>query len=260
MNKSKTITEAQCEIATALQHLPGLAAQLPNVLKPLVEWLAPPRGTYAQVSLRYGNLKKNRQAPTTKPAEKWAMTRDLAAISYVRESPTENREMEVQNPSNHTEETFCTVMNQEKVADVSEPRAAHPVTPDPLQEPSDAGDPLREVVSALAKAASDPQLRFNFISLKWFRDTYLPQLGYAWATTPEQRKSALVQAINRKWILTGHVVNPKNPQHPVTEIKVNRSLSEVRDILGQPGAFGSGFMPIVIPGEPLSETVLRERR
>jgi hypothetical protein len=110
---------------------------------------------------------------------------------------------------------------------------------------------------ALAKAQRDPQL--SFVSLKWFRDVYLAQQGYAWAALPEDRRHTLVQAIDRKWILTSKHPNPKNPQFPVTAIKVN-PVAEVRKILTQEAGFGSAFAPITIAGEPLSTTVLRERR
>ena len=111
---------------------------------------------------------------------------------------------------------------------------------------------------ALAKAELDPQL--GFVSLKWFRDKFLPQCGYSWAASEEERQRVLANAIERGLILKSRVANPKNPQFPVTAIKVNRPLAEVRRILDQEPGFGSAFDPIAIAGEPLSQTVLRERR
>jgi hypothetical protein len=126
-------------------------------------------------------------------------------------------------------------------------------------EPSEtARDPARDIVTALAKAEQDPQL--GFVSLKWFRDTCVPQQGFPWAAIPDERRRALVNAIDRKWILTSKVANPKNPQFPVTAIKVNRPLTEVRSILEQKPEVRSKFGPIAMRGEPLSQTVLRERR
>jgi hypothetical protein len=121
-----------------------------------------------------------------------------------------------------------------------------------------ASDPAQDIVVALAKAEKDPQL--GFVSLKWFRDTYLPQQGYPWAAIPDERQRVLVSAIDRNWILTSRVANPKNPQFPVTAIKVNRPLSEVHNILEREPGSRSGFNPIAMRGEPLSQTVLRERR
>ncbi len=121
-----------------------------------------------------------------------------------------------------------------------------------------AEDPARDLMLALARAEQDPQL--GFVSLKWFRDTYLPRQGHAWDVAPDARQRVLVEAINRGWILTSKVANPKNPQYPVTAIRVNRPLADVRRILDQEAGFASPFAPITIPGERLSETVLRERR
>jgi hypothetical protein len=66
--------------------------------------------------------------------------------------------------------------------------------------------------------------------------------------------------IDRNWTLTSRVANPKNPQFPVTAIKVNRPLAEVRDILDREPGSRSGFNPVAMRGEPLSQTILRERR
>lgn len=120
-------------------------------------------------------------------------------------------------------------------------------------------DPVREIVQALARAESGNQ----FVILKWFRDTYLPQQGLAWAATPEERHRALAVAIDWRWILTSRIPNPRNPQFPATAIRVNRPLAEVRAILNQDtGDTGERphFAPIAIRGESLSATVLRERR
>ena len=117
---------------------------------------------------------------------------------------------------------------------------------------------MEDLLRALEKAEHEPQ--FGFVSLKWFRDVYLPRQGYSWAAAPESRQTVLVEAINRRWILTSKVANPKNPQFPVTAIKVNRPLAEVRKVLGREASFGAVFAPIPIAGEPLSESLLRERR
>jgi hypothetical protein len=113
----------------------------------------------------------------------------------------------------------------------------------------------RELLQALAQAEMGSQ----FVALKWF-DTCLPQKGFSWGTTPEERHRVLADAINRRWILTSRIPNPKNPQFPVTAIRVNRPMDEVRAILDENAKANSAFAPISIPGERLSETVLRERR
>jgi len=60
-------------------------------------------------------------------------------------------------------------------------------------------------------------------------------------------------------ILVGKVPNPKSPQFPVTSIRLNRLMPEVQEVLGLPKK-DLGFHPIHIKGEPLSATILRERR
>ncbi|MBI4478713.1 MAG: hypothetical protein HY651_01710 [Acidobacteria bacterium] len=228
MNSEKTILEAQSEIEEALHQLPQFAKQLPEVLKPLVR-LAPPTGTQAQVSLRHARTE--RQVKRSAPADNWSPDSGMVSISYQEASiENESAKSEVVNPT----------LNQAMPA------------------PSCVEDRVRDLVRALAKAEEEPQ--FGFVALKWFRDVFLPRQGYPWSAEPESRHAVLVEAISRKWILTSKVPNPKNPQFPVTAVKVNRPLAEVRGVLGQEVGFDSVFTPVSIAGEPLSETLLRERR
>jgi hypothetical protein len=219
MNTEKTILEVQSEIETALRRLPRFAAQLPDALKPLVR-LAPPRGARAQVSLRHARTA--RQVRRNAPADSWSPDSGSVSICYDASPAGE--------------------------VDTTETQAADTAHPDASTQQVRAEDPARDLVLALARAECEPQL--GFVSLKWFRDSYLPQEGYAWAATPEDRQRVLADAINnRKWILTSHVPNPKNPRYPVTAIRVNRPLAEVRKILDQEAGFGSPFAPIPIAGE-----------
>jgi hypothetical protein len=227
--EEKTILDAQSELEAALQHLASLVAQLPDELKPLAK-LAPRNGMRAQVSFRYA--KKERRVSKSLPAARWVPDSGLVAISYIAAASDETLALD-------TPARAPTKSSPAAAADIAE-------------------DPARDIVMTLAKAELDPQL--GFVSLKWFRDTYLPQRGYSWAASADERQRALVNAIERRWILTSRVANPKNPQFPVTAIKVNRPLAEVRRILDQEPAFRSAFDPIAITGEPLSQTVLRERR
>jgi hypothetical protein len=225
----KTILEVQSEIETALKQLPHLVAQLPDVLKPLAK-LAPREGLRAEVSLRYA--KNERQVKRNSPADRWVPDSGVIAIFYKASSAKEEQ--------------------------AHEPRTEKPAHSSPIPPAETPQDPVKDLVMALAKAELDPQL--GFVSLKWFRDTYLPRQGYSWAAAPDERQRVLVNAIERRWILTSRVPNPKNPQYPVTAIKINRPLPEVRGILDQEPGFRSTFDPIAMPGEPLSQTVLRDRR
>jgi hypothetical protein len=109
---------------------------------------------------------------------------------------------------------------------------------------------LEEACQALAEA----EIGRSFVALKWFRDELLPARAYAWATTPEARHAVLTKAITGGWILTGKVTNPRAPQYPTTTVRVNRQRQS-----HFPGAGARRFRPVPVQGEPLSQTILRDR-
>ena len=123
-----------------------------------------------------------------------------------------------------------------------------------VQLPSGA---LCDLIRHLDRAESKPG--YGFVSLKWFRDAVLPAVRPEWADS-DVRNTALREALDKRLILTSKVPNPKSPEFPVTAIRVNRSLAETRAILGSPETAGVGFQPVEIRGEPVSATILRERR
>lgn len=99
------------------------------------------------------------------------------------------------------------------------------------------------------------------MSLKWFRDTALVSEGYPWASSDAMRQNVLRIAIENRLVLTSKVANPKAPQFPVTAIRLNRLMPEVKKILGDENEGGGfDFHPVEIRGESLSATILRERR
>lgn len=225
-----TIQDIQSEIENALECLPKLVSKLPEELKPLLR-LAPPQGIRAHVSLRHPDKKASRQIKRNAPVSSWSPESDLVLISY-----------------------DASVVETKIPVPAEEMKPAEIVRgPEPTQP---TRDPARELLQALAQAEMGSQ----FVSLKWFRDTCLPQKGFPWGTAPEERHRVLADAISRRWILTSRIPNPKNPQFPVTTIRVNRPLDEVRAILDENAKASPVFAPISIPGEWLSETVLRERR
>ncbi|HEY6904651.1 MAG TPA: hypothetical protein VI216_10110 [Candidatus Acidoferrales bacterium] len=118
--------------------------------------------------------------------------------------------------------------------------------------------PTFDLIRALDRAESRPG--YNFVALKWFRDTALLLEGFSWANADTVRKGVLSDAINRRLILTNPVSNPKNPQFPVTAIRLNRLMPEVKAILGTGGESVPDFHPAQIRGENLSATILRDRR
>jgi hypothetical protein len=114
-----------------------------------------------------------------------------------------------------------------------------------------------ELLRALDRAESTPG--WSFVSLKKFRDEILPLEDIPFLRSDVERQNALRYAIDKRLMLTGRVQNPKSPQFPVTSIRLNRLLPEVQEVLGLPKK-DLGFHPIHIKGEPLSATILRERR
>lgn len=119
-------------------------------------------------------------------------------------------------------------------------------------------DPIADLIRALNRAESHPG--YKFVALKWFRDTALPSEGFSWAADDAVRRSILRDAIDRRLILTNSVPNPKSPQFPVTAIRLNRLMPQVKAVVGSPGEKLPDFQPAVIRGENLSATVLGDRR
>lgn len=121
-----------------------------------------------------------------------------------------------------------------------------------------AEDRLSDLLRALDRAEGRPG--YEFVSLKWFRDAALVREGFSWAADEFTRHDVLREAIDRRWILTSKVANPRPPHFPVTAIRVNRQMPEVNAALGNRTGNSPAFRPIPIRGESLSATVLRDRR
>lgn len=124
--------------------------------------------------------------------------------------------------------------------------------------PASGEDRLSDLVRALDRAEGRPG--YEFISLKWFRDSALIHEGFTWATDEFSRHDTLREAIDRRWILTSKVANPRPPHFPVTAIRLNRQMPEVLGVLGNRAIALPAFRPVPIRGEALSATVLRDRR
>jgi hypothetical protein len=129
--------------------------------------------------------------------------------------------------------------------------------PNSTPKSGSATDPLSDLIKALDRAESQPG--YTFVALKWFRDAALPAEGFAWLSADAVR-NLLREAIEKKIILTSKVPNPRSPQFPVTAIRLNRLMPEVKATLGSRDERPSDFQPVPIRGENLSATVLRERR
>jgi len=177
-----------------------------------------------EVHLHRGNRKKRRDAEF---ATNWEPDTDSIRIAF---SPMEV-ELEI------------------ATAAAASPKATNLMT---------AENRLADLVRALDRAEGRPG--YEFVSLKWFRDTALVHEGHSWASDEFARHDLLREAIDRRWILTSKVANPRPPNFPVTAIRLNRQMPEVNAALGTRTGSSPVFRPVTIRGESLSETVLRDRR
>jgi hypothetical protein len=119
----------------------------------------------------------------------------------------------------------------------------------------------KELLKALDRAESKPG--WNFVPLKKFRDEILPQESpelIPSLRTEAEHRHILQSVIDKRFVVIGKVSNPKAPQFPVTTIRVNRLVPQVAAIFGDRVNVDLDFRPLEISGEPLSETILRERR
>jgi len=134
-------------------------------------------------------------------------------------------------------------------------------TPEASSEAKDAAsgrnEKLAQLLNALDRAEATPG--WNFVPLRKFRDEILSAEVPTLATDAE-RHGVLDLAIKRRLVLVGKVPNPKTPQFPVTSVRLNRLMLEVKTILGQENDEDLDFHPVEIRGEPMSETIIRERR
>jgi hypothetical protein len=118
-----------------------------------------------------------------------------------------------------------------------------------------------ELLRALDRAESKPG--WSFVPLKKFRDDILPlepRENIPSLRTDVEQRHMLQSVIEKRFVLVGRVPNPKSPQFPVTTIRLNRLMPQVKDALGHGGSPDLDFHPVEIRGEPLSATILRERR
>jgi hypothetical protein len=199
-----------------------LARGIPEFLRKLAIL---PEGYQCEVHLHRGNRKKRRDAEFE---ANWDPDTDSIRITF---SPMEE-EFETPTPP--------------VAASV---KAAHLPSPE---------DRLSDLIRALDRAEGRPG--YEFVSLKWFRDTALSYEGFSWASDEFARHDVLREAIDRRWILTSKIANPRSPAYPVTAIRLNRQMPEVNAALGTRIGGPPAFRPVTIRGEALSATVLRDRR
>jgi hypothetical protein len=137
------------------------------------------------------------------------------------------------------------------------------VSPAPVVLPIPASQTLSHSrqISDVVRALDEAERTAAFVALKWFRDSVLPGAGFPWTASLDARQAVVKQAIDGGMFLTGRAPNPKSPAYPTTTIRLNRHSGDVQAILSAtPSGSARLFSPVKIKGEPLSTTILKERR
>jgi len=215
-----------------------LEAPLKNTLKKLGYSI--PDSFRLRVSLLHANGRKKR---SNAGADTWAPESERMEF-WLEPSGTQDSESYVEDPQS---------------AGVLSP--SNTTGTDASPTATSAGGQLHssevELIRALDRAESTPG--WSFVSLKKFRDEILPVENIPYLDSDVLRQNALRYAIDKRLFLLSKVQNPKSPQFPVTSVRLNRLMPEVQEVLGLPKK-DLDFHPIHIKGEPLSTTILRERR
>ena len=189
---------------------------------------------------------KGRKKPSNASAENWSPESGRIEIRF--------EPVRVEEKQEHADATRIPAVS------VGIPNAPQRAGRASADTPPTATDLLEVLVRALDHAESTPG--WSFVSLKKFRDEVLPSEPFppgAFQPTDVHWQEAIRLAIERKLILVGRVPNPKSPQFPVTSVRLNRLMPEVKALLGQGESADLDFHPVEIKGEPLSATIIRER-
>ena len=100
---------------------------------------------------------------------------------------------------------------------------------------------------------------FEFVSLKWFRDLFLPAEQYAWTDSLEARSREIGEAIDDGAILTYKVPNTRSPEFPVTAIRLNHEHPDVRAVMGEAPSRSGGAPTVGMRSQNPSSTVIHDR-
>ena len=134
----------------------------------------------------------------------------------------------------------------------TQPQPPPPPQPQQLHEPIDSEEALNELLDALQRAERERR----FVGIKWFRDRFLPEQGFSWAQDPRTCGAMLRSGTEQELVVTHQVTNPRNPQHPVTAIRLNRDHPRFR---GESPRGQVRFKPVRTRGG-LAQTVIGGRR
>ena len=230
--RERKIADLQDEIAAAIQAAGDMVDRLPPSLRGL-GLLVPRQGLILKVRLRGKNRRKKENAC----ADSWDPREGTVEISYEESDVRGTVSWSAATPSDH---------------------AANPLPSGDVNHQSIDNLRLDDVVRILD--AVEHRRDLDFVGLKRFRDEIFPGSGVGWASDPGVVREVIDRAIKVGCIATGKAPNPKNPQFPTTTIRLNRSHPTVAATLRRTSDRSDAFKPIQIRGEPLSRTILRERR
>jgi hypothetical protein len=221
---------------------PQFAQELENPLKAALKQLgySVPENFKLRVSLLRAN---GRKQPSNAGASTWAP--GTGRMQFWLEPSVPEKAV---SPTGTSRQTESLPAPDETRAKVSQGTTSTSV----FVHPAEA-----ELLKALDRAESTPG--WSFVSLKKFRDEILPSENISSLGSDVERQNVLRSSIDKRLILKKPVPNPKSPQFPVTSIRLNRMMPEVQEVLGH-AKKDLDFHPIHIKGEPLSATILRERR
>jgi hypothetical protein len=231
-----------------IEHVePQLAQKLDNPLKHILQELQylVPDNYRSRVSLLDGRGRKKRSNAS---ADNWSPEAGRIEIRFEPSRPAQNRDGAAESGGKPGSLSAGSAKLKRPIeSSAHTPTYIHPAE----------GDLLKALVKALDRAESKPG--WKFVPLKKFRDEVLPSEDVLSVNTDVERQNVLRLAIDKRLILIGRVPNPRAPEFPVTTIRVNRLMPEVKAILGGGGDTDLDFHPIEIKGEPLSTTIMRER-
>lgn len=88
---------------------------------------------------------------------------------------------------------------------------------------------LDEFIRALDRAERDPHM--SFVSLKYFRDQYLAKVGLTWARDFDLTRAVIQDATDKAILELSKVPNPRQPEFPVTTIRLSRNHDRVKSAL-----------------------------
>jgi hypothetical protein len=219
---------------------PKLARELRDVLRNILRNLncTLPQNYQPQVSLLDENGRKKR---SNAAASNWSPESGGRIEIWFEPMPQENKK---------------TVLPEKEEQPIVQPqhRSDGKLATGAYVHPAEA-----ELLKALDRAESRPG--WSFVPLKKFRDEILPLEHCPSMRTDVEQHAMLRSAIEKRLVLVGKMPNPKSPQFPVTTIRLNRLMPEVKAVLQEHGDNADlSFRPVEILGEPLSTTILRERR